>query len=228
MDRLHRNRTTDLLYVVLALFLGDELVIREDVPDRIQGRGGEIHRFVWTACDNLFRTAARIKPLQKSDSHLFCVAQHRYLGRPLCVDGIPLRRFDPVIEIHMNNKLVRHAVHNQHSLVRLANSLIKEANRSFPALADCVASDEYCKAKVLYGITFIHRGVERFGFTTYPIESKPGYRFLAWYLRNIFRMTNPNARSLFASRPEIFRPKIVAISKQRLLQQYGSQTRMNV
>jgi hypothetical protein len=222
MFRLTRSKIVDHAYVLLAFLIGDQLFVESYTPNR---KGGsykdQIHSLFWRSCDSLFRVAARIKHLEKGESHLFCITEHRHLGRPFSVDGVHVRRFDPVIEIHMNNKLLAQIIHEENSVVSRAARLIKETRRSLPALANCVASHKYQKVKILYGTTFIHRGVERFGFSTHPIQSPTTHRFLSWYLRNIFRMANPNAYVLSKSHPDIFNPKIVAFSKQRLIQEYG-------
>jgi hypothetical protein len=222
MVRLTRSQLVDYAYVLLAFFIGDQLFVESHMPNR---KGGsykdQIHSLVWRSWDLLFRVAARIKHLEKGESHLFCITQRRHLGRPFAVDGVCVRRFDPVIEIHMNNKFLAQVMREQDSVVSLAARLVKEARRSLPALANCVAAQKYQKVKILYGTTLIHRGVERFGFSTHPIQSPTTRRFLAWYLCNILRMANPNAYVLSKSQPDIFNPKIVAISKQRLIQAYG-------
>jgi hypothetical protein len=211
----------DYVYVLLAFFIGDQLFVESHTSNRKGRYKEQIHRMVWRSCDSLFRVAARVKHLDEGESHLFCITQHRYLGRPFSVDGVEVRRFDPVIEIHMNNQRLNQVIHEEDAVVSLAARLIKETRRSLPALANCMASHKYQKVKILYGTTLIHRGVERFGFSTHPIQSPTIHRFLAWYLRNILRMSNPSAHALSKSHPDICNPKIVAISKQRLIQEYG-------
>jgi hypothetical protein len=41
-----------------------------------------------------------------------------------------------------------------------------------------------------------------------------------WHLRNIFKVVNPNAAQLLENHPDAFVPKLVAISKEQLLQRY--------
>ena len=221
MIRLTRSQFVDYVYVLLAFFIGDELFVETHTPNRKGSYKNQIHSLVWRSWDSLFRVVARVKHLEQGESHLFCIAKHRYLGRPFSVDGVCVRRFDPVIEIHMNNKLMAQVMREQDSVVSLAARLLEETRRSLPALANCVASHKYQKVKILYGTTFIHRGVKRFGFSTHPIQNPTTHRFLAWYLRNILRMANPNAYVLSKSHPDIFSPKLVAISKHRLIQEYG-------
>jgi hypothetical protein len=228
--RITRRQLGDYAHLLLAFCKDDECFVANDSSSQSSPiRKGsnksnyrdQIHGLVWKSFDSLFRVAFRIKHLDEGESHLFCLVQRRYLGKSFSVDGVLVRRFDPVIEIHMNNKLLAQILRDETSVVSVAARLIKETRRSLPALAKCVSSHQYEKATVLYGTTFIHRGVERFGFSTYPINSQTTHRFLAWYLRNILRMANPNARDLLKSRPDVWSPKIVAISKERLIQEYA-------
>ena len=176
---------------------------------------------LWNYCDKTVRVITRIRPIKRGESHLFCVALHRYLGREFTVNGVRVHRFDQVIELHLDNMRVAQLLHENHNLVSLAIKLIQEVNQSLPHLADCVNSQKYRKANVLLGITMIHRGVEKFGFEVFPLHNKIMHAFIKWYLRNIYCTFNSNGNSLIQSRPETFIPKMVAISKQRLIQSYG-------
>jgi hypothetical protein len=206
---------------VLSFLIGDQVFVEYHQPKPGPPSPNRIHNWVWRTVDKWFRALARVRPLNGDERHLFRIAQHRYLGRTVTLDGVQVRPFDPVIEIHMNNEVLEELLREEPSIVSLAVRLIREANRSFPALADCVAGEAYRKAKVIYGITFIHRGVERFGFQTYAVKSRALHCFFGWYLRHIFRLANPEAAGLLQSRRDLFQPRIVAISKHRLVRQFG-------
>ncbi|MCL6445934.1 MAG: polysaccharide deacetylase [Alicyclobacillus sp.] len=179
-------------------------------------------RSVWLAWESLFHWVWRVQPLEPGVRHLFYVSMTRYMGKPFTVDGVTVRRFDPIIELHMNNEMLMNALREQKNVVSLAVKLLQEAKRSLPALANCVRDEKFAKAKALYGITFIHRGVERFGFTTFPLRQRLFHRITTAYLKFIFRMVNPRAVALLATHPDIFEPRLVVISKMRLLTQYAT------
>ncbi|WP_407655207.1 YkoP family protein [Alicyclobacillus dauci] len=175
---------------------------------------------LWKSWDAIFRLVTQMKPLKRGESHLFFIKKRRYLGPPFSVDGVNVRPLDPVIELHMNNRLLAQVVRNQSSLVRTSIKLLKETKRSLPILADRIGSHAYQRTQVVYGITLIHRGVERFGFHVFPIDSKTVRTILTWYLHNIFRAFNPNANSILNKRPELFVPKVVVMSKKQLINSY--------
>ncbi len=178
-------------------------------------------KIVWDYWDRTVRLITRIKPLKHDESHLFCIGQHRYLGRGFTVDGVNVHRFDRVIGLHLNNAMLTQVLHENPTLVSIAIRLLQEVNKSLPILADCVSSQKYRKAKILFGITLIHRGIEKFGFHVFPVKKKITNTFFTWYLRNIFCTFNPNGNSLIQARPEAFVPKFVAISKRKLIESYS-------
>ena len=62
--------------------------------------------------------------------------------------------------------------------------------------------------------------MSKLGFETIPLHSSMLERTTTWHLRNIFKIVNPQAEKMLASHPDAFVPKLVAISKDRLLQLY--------
>lgn len=177
--------------------------------------------WVWKAWEFLFRFFGHVRPLSKDEPYLFYVATRRYMGKPFVVDGITVRRFDTVVELHMNNALLVDTLRNQSSLVGLAVKLVQEAKRSLPVLAENLTAPQYEEAQVLYGITFIHRGIERFGFQSLPIHRVWLRKLATWHLTHVFKIVNPNAEKILLQHPGVFEPKMVAISKEQLLATYG-------
>jgi hypothetical protein len=179
---------------------------------------------LWHAWEWLFHVVMRLEPLRAGEAHLFYLSVRRYMGRPFVVDGVQVKRFDKVIELHMNNDLLLQVLRETDNLVSLAVRLLQIAKRDLPILAERVASRRFAKAHVLLGITFIHRSVERFGFQSFPIRGRFVRRVTTWHLRNVLRIVNPHADHLFRSHPDAFVPKVVAISKDRLIQQFACAT----
>ncbi|MBX5436800.1 MAG: hypothetical protein IRZ33_06255, partial [Alicyclobacillaceae bacterium] len=179
-------------------------------------------QWAWLGWECLYRILWGVRPIQPRQPHLFFVAKHRYLGRPFEVDGVRVGWFDPVVELHMNNEVLLEALRTQRSIVGLAVKLLQEAKRSLPALAACLSQEPYRGIQVVYGITFIHRGVDRFGFQALPLRRPLLARFVQWYLQQIFRIVNPDADRLIRAHPDAFVPKLVAIRMDRLLRAYGA------
>lgn len=181
----------------------------------------KVARWLWQSWDTLFRRFWGIRPLCREQPHLLCIAQHRYYGPPFTVDGVKVHRFDRVIELHMDNRFLVQTLNEHKSLVGLGARLRKEMNRSLNAIAECISSPKYHSAKVLCSLTCIHRAMDRFGFTIFPVQNHFSRVTLTWYLRKLFSLTNPRGRSLVQIRPEVYVPKLVAISREQLLSKYG-------
>lgn len=178
---------------------------------------------LWDVWERAFRRLAHVQPIHSDGEYLFYVSVRRFMGRPIVVDNVPLKRFDKIIELHMNNDMLFQILRESKSLVSVGVRLLKEANRALPVLAEKVAGIPDSEARVLLGITFINRSVERLGFRTFPIRSKFQNALTTWYLRKVFRMVNPNAKQMFKSHDSAFTPKMVAISRERLISLYPSQ-----
>ncbi|MCF8563434.1 polysaccharide deacetylase [Alicyclobacillus tolerans] len=176
---------------------------------------------VWVVWEFLFRLFGRVRPLKRNERHLFYIAKRRYLGKPFDVDGVHVDRFDLVVELHMNNYLLMDVLREQTSLVGLAVKLVQEAKKSLPVLAESLRNQKFNQAQVLYGITFIHRGVERFGFQILPLRRHFIRSVTTWHLKHIFRIVNPNAEAMLSKHPDVFEPMIVAMSKEHLFSNYG-------
>jgi hypothetical protein len=175
-------------------------------------------RGLWSAWEAVFHFLWKMKPIGSNGPYLFYVSKQRYLGYPFTVDGIQVNKYDAVIELHMNNDLILKILQEQRSAVGLAVKLLQEAKRSFPMLAQCVSSSEYDGINVLYGVTFINRAVERFGLHTFPIRRKMLAELSTWYLKKLLVMVNPEGTKLIEEHPDTFLPRVVAISRARLLE----------
>lgn len=178
-------------------------------------------RNLWMWWEAVFRKAAGLQTLGDDRTYLFYVGKRRYLGKSFEVDGVPVHTFDPIIELHMNNEFLAELLHDQPSPMRMGIRLVTEAKRSFPALARHVNQPRYQRQRVIYGTTFINRSVEKFGISTFPIQQKWIEKLFTRYLQIVFVAVNPSAATLFRSSPETFVPRVVAISKAKLMQLHG-------
>lgn len=180
-------------------------------------RGSVIAWRVWEA---LFRVFAGVKPIRKTHDDLFLVADRRYLGKSFTIDGVRVKPFDRVLELHINNELVMEILKDHHSLMSSTVKLLHEARQSLPALAQYVERETGENVRALYGVTFIHRGISRLGFSSFPISNRFMRELSRWHLRKLFEMVNPGAKNALTQHTEDFVPKVVAISKDHLLELY--------
>lgn len=220
--KVQRMKWFNMAYPILALFIGEEVLI-DSIPthSRSMKTSSTLHMATWRWWDDTVRKVARIKPLDLG--HLICIKKRRYLGSPFTINGMTIRRFDPILELHLNNRLLVGLFQEEDNVIRLAKKLLEETHRCFPILADYVGQPEFRDVQILYGLTFIHRGIERFGFQILPVPNQFTRRFLAWYLRNIFLAFNPTAQSFLKARPQVFVPRRIVISKDQFIRDFGIQ-----
>lgn len=178
---------------------------------------GSIVQSLWSTWESMFHVLWRVKPIGTDKPYLFYVSEQRYFGHPFTVDDVQVKKGDRVIEMHMNNQLIVEILREQKSAVGIAVRLLQEAKRSFPVLATYVSVPEFDHIHVLYGVTFINRSVERFGFHTFPIRRKVLASFTSWYLKKLFAIVNPIGKTLIEEHPDTLVPRVVAISRARFL-----------
>lgn len=171
--------------------------------------------------ETLFHVALHLEDIEPGVEHLFYISKRMYFGRSFTVDGVTVRTFDPVIELHFNNDMVEGALRADPNVVRAMIQLLRQARQTMPVLAGAIQSPRYRKAKALYGITFIHRGIDRFGFHTLPLSNGVTKRITTWHLTNILRMLNPDADHILETHREVLEPKLVVASKEHIIEQFG-------
>lgn len=179
-----------------------------------------LSRQIWLSWERLFHWAGRLQSLQAGERHLFFIATRRYLGRKFVVGNVTVRPFDKVIELHMNNDLLAEVLRTESQAIAIAVKLLHEAQRSFPVLAKAVNQNGYASAKAIYGVTFIHRGIRKLGFESFPMRSKLARAVTRWHLKNVFRMVNPDAENILKTHSQVFEPMIVAASKEHFVSLY--------
>ncbi|MCL6547731.1 MAG: hypothetical protein K6T30_02350 [Alicyclobacillus sp.] len=147
---------------------------------------------------------------------VFFIRPGRHWGRPFFVQGVQVRRFDPVIELHINHRWLARVVCEHPNPASLASRIRRDIRRALPELHELVNTGRFRTARVLRGATLIRGGAERFGFQVLPIERKVVRMWIARQLRNGLCAAHPPARSWLESRPDQFVPKWIAIAKDQL------------
>lgn len=180
-----------------------------------------IVRKLFDAWESLFHKVFRLQEIQPGEEHLFYISKRRYIGKPFTVDGVFVRLFDPVVELHFNNDIIERALHSDPNVVRAMVQLLREARKTMPLLASALQGHRYRDAKALYGITFIHRGIERFGFQTLPMPGTLSRRLTSWHLTNLLKMLNPDADHILETHKDVLVPKLVVASKQHIIEQFA-------
>lgn len=175
---------------------------------------------VWRAFEYMFAKIGGVHPIDPTVEGMFLIAKRTYLGHSFEVQGVPVQRGSKVIELHVNNELVMKLLREERSLVAASVKLLVHTKHSLPAVAAYLSSEEFDGRDVLYGISFIHRGIARLGFETHPMSDTLFRRLTTWHLKRLYRIVNPEATAAMASRQNDFVPKIVAMSKHELFRRY--------
>ncbi|MCL6634470.1 MAG: polysaccharide deacetylase family protein [Peptococcaceae bacterium] len=177
---------------------------------------------LWGLIEPAIRRLAGIRDLGEGGQSIWRVALRRYRGRDWPMpDGSVLRPGDFYLELHLNNERLLSLIDENTSVERMALIAMREVRNGLPAVAGLLNSHErFRKVKALFGITLLHRGCSRLGFTAY--DMKPGlFATLAgWYERWLLALFHPGgARSLKAYREKLS-PKYVVMTRQELMRRY--------
>ncbi len=175
----------------------------------------------WDLWEAGFRWLFKVRPIRPGVEDLFYMSKAHYIGKPFVIDGVVVKRGQPVVELHVNNAVVARVLKKEQNILASTVKLLQMARQSLPALAQRMADPEFADVQVLYGITFIHRGIERMGFEAFPLRNRLFAPVTRWYLRQVLKAFNPEANRLLAAHPDAFVPKLVATTKARLIAMYG-------
>jgi len=176
----------------------------------------------WMAWERCFNVLFRI--VDPGDGSLFHYRIRPYGGAELKLDdGTVLRPKDKIVELHFDNAKLRRMLTDARSIMKVAIYLIREAERSLPALARHLERHADLRGvKALYGVSLIHRGPEAFGFSVIDLPRGPFRFFTTRYLRLLIRVLNPNGRELLRGKQDQLNPRIMAMSMAEFMRRYGS------
>ena len=177
----------------------------------------------WLAYEKLFQLVFRLKTTNK-EKPIFHYRIRTYHGDPIQLDdGGMLEPNDQVMEIHLDNKRLYEIGSQSRSSMQLAIHMIRDVERTLPEFAEVIQHNDELrnKVKALYGVSFINRGPEQFGFT---VKSLPKGLF-AWttkhYLRLLMRVIHPMGQRRLRQQPDSLVPKTIVMSMDTLLKRYG-------
>lgn len=180
--------------------------------------------FLWNILDMIYYSFTRLNYIDKG-KNIFRVAFKKYHGEELLTpDGRSLKKGDRFAQLHLHNvqlaKLLRQTHPNQFAW---AITLKKQILSSLPGLV--AFFEEHPQAKdieVILGTTFLHKHIERLGFSVAPINN----RWLRWLktlrIQSIFLFCHPHGLTELINRKNLLIPKRIYISLDQLYQLYGA------
>ncbi len=179
---------------------------------------------LWGFWDSIVLRLAGVEQVT-SNGHptLFRLAVRKYTGPEIKMPcGTYLQRGKRICEIHLNNDIVAELLAGETKPEKIAVRIVRELRRSLPALAKFVCEEpKYKDIQVLAGVTMLHRATEKMGFVTADINSGLMKRIISLYQSLILWIYHPAGKERFAGQEGRLEPKIVAISKECLIQKAG-------
>ncbi|KEO81144.1 polysaccharide deacetylase family protein [Tumebacillus flagellatus] len=176
---------------------------------------------LWLMWEHLFQRLYGVQKL-RSDEDLLMVKPIAFKGHEAIrlEDGTVIQRGDRLLEIHMNNDrlLVLHEQAN--SEMQLAKMLVKETRKVLKEAAVYLNDPQNEGIKALYGISFIHRGVEPLGFKTLSMSRGLFASATKWYLRVLLFFLHPAGGDRLKLRTDQLVPYHVVLSRQELFSRY--------
>lgn len=177
--------------------------------------------FSWGFIDRIIRRFTWIKDIEDG-KFIWRLALRRYHGQEwLMQDGSLLKKGDYYIELHLNNDHLLSLIGENSSIERVAIIIIREIRNGLPKLARLMKDDtKYGKAKVLLGITLLHRGTVRLGFTAYELKLGLFRMFINWYENLLLALFHPGGFKNLKTYREKLSPKYVVMTRQELMRRY--------
>ncbi len=176
-------------------------------------------RGLWSFMEKFIRKLAGIKDLEEGHTSVWRTALRRYRGKDWNLpDGSVLRRGDRYLELHLNNERLLSLADENTTRERMAIIALREARKDLPALARLLNSEKkYHSVKALIGITLLHRGTRRLGFTAYDL--KPGLfsKITCRYERFLLALFHPGGFKSLRHYREELAPKYVVMTRQELM-----------
>ena len=170
---------------------------------------------VWSFADRVIRLVAGITDTNAEQS-FFRIARRCYRGKNwLLSDGTLMEKGDLYMEIHINNEYLRQKIGENATIEHMTVTAMQEIHNAIPELAGIMMNDPaYHEAKMLLGITLLHRGGKRFGFTSYEIKPDWLRRLIELYEGFILTLFYPSSNS---SHRKKLTPKYIVITRSQLL-----------
>lgn len=177
----------------------------------------KLFRRIWSSVDVLVRRLSGITDMP--GSKIWRIALRRYRGGEWAMhDGTVLKPGDHYLELHVNNDRYMALIDENMSVERASIIAMREVLNGLPQLAEYLNSDKKLKSvNVAMGITILHRGLGRIGFTV--VDMKPGIfkTFTGWYERWLLGVFHPGGFKKQKSYREKLIPKYVIITRQDLV-----------
>ncbi len=172
---------------------------------------------LWRPVDKLVRRLSGITDMP--GSKIWRIALRRYRGREWTMhDGSVLKPGEPYLELHVNNDRFIALIDENTSVERASIIAMREVLNGLPPLAEYLNSEKKLEnVNIVIGITLLHRGLGRIGFTV--ADMKPGLfkTFTGCYERWLLGVFHPGGFKKQKKYREKLTPKYVIMTRLDLM-----------
>lgn len=176
---------------------------------------------LWMKWEKFFKILFHVKPIDP-DNKFLSIRLRAYHGPTIqLADGEEIRKGDRIAELHLDNELLFKLGSGARSSMQLAIQMLRATEQLLPKISHLlIANPAFRDVKGLYGISIIHRGTQKLGFTVFDLR-KGIFSFLTkYYLRLLMMIIHPEGKKRLKTRSEMMMPKIIAMSTKELLARY--------
>ncbi|MEC0182905.1 polysaccharide deacetylase family protein [Paenibacillus peoriae] len=177
--------------------------------------------FGWLLYERLFHTLFRLRPVSKEDT-IFYYRRRTYHGPNVNMEnGRWLKKGDPIVELHFDNKMLFHLGSTAKSMVHLAIQLIRIVKRQLPDLAYQLVHDSGMNGvKAVYAVSMINRGPEKLGFQIQELPKGLFKRASTIYLKLLFSVIHPSGPEQLNEKKEVMVPKMIVMPIDTLFDRF--------
>ncbi|MHB1684744.1 MAG: polysaccharide deacetylase family protein [Bacilli bacterium] len=127
---------------------------------------------------------------------------------------------DPMVELHMQNEALQQLLHLD-SPEKMAIRILKEVRDSLHHVAlALVYDDRFRSARGVFGMTMMHRGVEKLGFHAEEVEQNAFNRWIGVLLVWSMILYHPQGYKRLKTGLGEMKPKLVWMTREELLARY--------
>jgi peptidoglycan/xylan/chitin deacetylase (PgdA/CDA1 family) len=178
--------------------------------------------FSWMLWEQLFLKLFRIVAIDLTNP-LLKVRVREYTGNQTITldDGEKISKGDLIAELHLDNRILFQLSTDAASEVQLAIQIIRMMELFMPQINLLLQNDPLWRdVKGLYGISMIHRGSRKLGFSVRDLPKGIFSFSTQLYLKLLLLVLHPQGKKRLQSKPQLLVPKIIAISKKELMNRY--------
>lgn len=178
---------------------------------------------LWCSVDKLVRRLSGIKDMP--GSKIWRIALRRYRGREWTMhDGSVLKPGEPYLELHVNNDRFIALIDENTSVERASIIAMREVLNGLPPLAEYLNSEKKLEnVNIVIGITLLHRGLGRIGFTVADMKPSLFKTFTGWYERWLLGVFHPGGFKKQKKYREKLTPKYVIMTRRDLMKRLPPQ-----